>query len=527
MRRPLKPRFAARLHSSSTGALKRLETSVPPHAGKTGSPLRPAGEAAPMLRRLRAKFIGLNMALAALVLAASFATICYADYRADINNVHDRLMTAASRSLREPQLIPDAEPFHRSDGGGKGENGDSNENEGESENGDGGKGDAGAEDGAVAPTQDIGAGTNDPSFDPPRIGGPGAIERASLPVAVYYIADRTVMQLTERSGATVPEALLLKAVPDVVSSDESWGFLPDAGLYFAKRGEGPNLIVAFADGSAADGWQSLALALTAVGLGALALLFLLNLVFSRWALRPVQQAWAQQQQFIADASHELKTPLTVILANNAILRQRGGDTIASQRQWIESTQVEAERMQGLVTDMLDLARPAPEGAQASEGPAGIVDLSRLVEGEALTFEAVAFERELMWECAIDKGITVRGNATRLQRAVAVLLDNACKYTNAGGTVTVTLRAHASEAVLSVRNSGEPIDAADLPHLFDRFYRADKARTHNAVDSENDGAGGYGLGLAIARDIAQAHKGAIAITSTAQEGTTFTLRLPLV
>lgn len=532
MRRPLKPRFAARLHSSSTGALKRLETSVPPHAGKTGSPLRPAGEAAPMLRRLRAKFIGLNMALAALVLAASFATICYADYRADINNVHDRLMTAASRSLREPQLIPDAEPFHRSDGGGKGENGDSNENEGESENGDGGKGDAGAEDGAVAPTQDIGAGTNDPSFDPPRIGGPGAIERASLPVAVYYIADRTVMQLTERSGATVPEALLLKAVPDVVSSDESWGFLPDAGLYFAKRGEGPNLIVAFADGSAADGWQSLALALTAVGPGALALLFLLNLVFSRWALRPVQQAWAQQQQFIADASHELKTPLTVILANNAILRQRGGDTIASQRQWIESTQVEAERMQGLVTDMLDLARPAPEGAQASEGPAGIVDLSRLVEGEALTFEAVAFERELMWECAIDKGITVRGNATRLQRAVAVLLDNACKYTNAGGTVTVTLRAHASEAVLSVRNSGEPIDEADLPHLFDCFYRADAARTHNAADAENNGGepgantGGYGLGLAIARDIAQAHKGTIAVTSTAQEGTTFTLRLPL-
>ena len=144
----------------------------------------------------------------------------------------------------------------------------------------------------------------------------------------------------------------------------------------------------------------------------------------------MQRAWAQQQQFIADASHELKTPLTVILANNAILRQRGGDTIASQRQWIESTQVEAERMQGLVTDMLDLARPAPEGAQASEGPAGTVDLSRLVEGEALTFEAVAFERELMWECAIDKGITVRGNATRLQRAVAVLLDNACKYTNA-------------------------------------------------------------------------------------------------
>ena len=101
--------------------------------------------------------------------------------------------------------------------------------------------------------------------------------------------------------------------------------------------------------------------------------------------------------------------------------------------------------------------------------------------------------------------------------MAVLLDNACKYTDPGGTVAVTLRAATGDAVLSVRNSGEPIDAADLPHLFDRFYRTDKARTHNAVDSENDGAGGYG----------QAHKGAIAVTSTAQEGTTFTLRLPLV
>lgn len=179
-------------------------------------------------------------------------------------------------------------------------------------------------------------------------------------MAVYYIADRTVMQLTDRSGAIVPEALLVRAIPEVVSTAESWGYLPDVGLYFAKHEAGPDLMVAFADGGAADGWRSLALVLTAVGLGALGLLFLLNLVFSRWALRPVQRAWAQQQQFIADASHELKTPLTVILANNAILQQRGGDTIASQRQWIESTQVEAERMQGLVTDMLDLARPAPE-----------------------------------------------------------------------------------------------------------------------------------------------------------------------
>ena len=501
------------------GRPSKLRIIPRPHPANASAPKRSAGDGAtPMLRQLRTKFIALNMALAAIVLAASFTTICYADYRADIDDVRNRLMAATSRSLHEPQLIPDAGPFHRGEGP---REGDENAPDGGNTEDDGGRVDDGAAsdveagnaedatsgnagagesaEGGSAPTQDIGAGTSDPGFAPPRIGGPGTTEEASLPVAVYYIADRTVMQLTDRSGAIVPEALLVRAIPEVVSTAESWGYLPDVGLYFAKHEAGPDLMVAFADGGAADGWRSLALVLTAVGLGALGL---------------------------------LKTPLTVILANNAILRQRGGDTIASQRQWIESTQVEAERMQGLVTDMLDLARPAPEGAQASEGPAGIVDLSRLVEGEALTFEAVAFERELMWECAIDKGITVRGNATRLQRAVAVLLDNACKYTNAGGTVTVTLRAHASEAVLSVRNSGEPIDEADLPHLFDRFYRADAARTHNAADAENNGGepgantGGYGLGLAIARDIAQAHRGTIAVTSTAQEGTTFTLRLPL-
>lgn len=368
---PPKPRLASWLH---------------PKGVRT--PKRAADEAAPMLRQLRTKFIALNMALAALVLAASFATICYADYRADIDDVRNRLMAATSRSLHEPQLIPDAEPFHRgeapredgenaadADGtddddnraGNEAAGGTDADNDAEgatSGNANPGKSVEGAEtpaeDGsAPAPTQDIGAGTSDPGFAPPRIGGPGTAEEASLPVAVYYIADRTVMQLTDRSGATVPEALLVHAIPEVVSAEAPWGYLPDVGLYFAKHEAGPDLMVAFADGSAADGWRSLALVLTAVGLGALGLLFLLNLVFSRWALRPVQQAWAQQQQFIADASHELKTPLTVILANNAILRQRGSDTIASQRQWIESTQMEAERMQSLVTDMLDLARSGP------------------------------------------------------------------------------------------------------------------------------------------------------------------------
>lgn len=520
-----------------------------PQPPRTDQP-RPANDAAPMLRRLRAKFIGLNMAIAALVLAASFATICYADYRADIDDVRDTLMLAANRSLHEPQLIPNHEPFQRDDEGGgsilwEGPQTDVQDaREGAEEDG---RDDAeerpskpeeitdrnpDSESGEVPeahraqdanrpaeeePTPDIGAGTSDPGFAPPQIGGPGAVGETSLPVAVYYVSGHAVMQMTDRSGATVPDSLLQTAIPTVVRSQSPWGYLPEAGLYFAKRDAGPDLVIAFADGAAADGWRSLALVLSIVGLGALALLFLLNLVFSRWALRPVQHAWTQQQQFIADASHELKTPLTVILANNAILRQRGGDTIASQRQWIDSTQMEAERMQSLVADMLDLARPTTESSTASYEP---VDFSRLVEGEVLTFESVAFERDIIMESAVEENVVIRGDERKLQRAMAVLLDNACKYTNTGGSISVRLTTDERTATFAVTNSGAPIPAEDLPHLFDRFYRADKARTHEAP-------AGYGLGLAIARDIAQAHKGTLAVASSALAGTTFTLRLPLL
>lgn len=520
-----------------------------PQPLRTGQP-RPAGDAAPMLRRLRAKFIGLNMAIAALVLAASFATICYADYRADIDDVRGTLMLAANRSLHEPQLIPNHEPFQRNDEEGEDsilwegpqtdvqddrEETAENDRDGEKELA-GSEEDAGwnleAESGETPedrraqdasqpageePTPDIGAGTSDPGFAPPQIGGPGAMGETSLPVAVYYVAGHTVMQMADRSGATVPDSLLQTAIPEVIRSQSPWGYLPEASLYFAKRDAGPDLIIAFADGGASDGWRSLAFVLSIVGLGALTLLFLLNLVFSRWALRPVQQAWTQQQQFIADASHELKTPLTVILANIAILRQRGSDTIASQHQWIDSTQVEAERMQGLVADMIDLARPTTESGAASYEP---VDFSRLVEGEVLTFESVAFERKIIMESTVEETAVVRGDERKLQRAVAVLLDNACKYADTGGSIDVRLTTDDRAATFAVTNSGDPIAAEDLPYLFDRLYRADKARTHDAP-------AGYGLGLAIARDIAQAHRGTLAVASSASAGTTFTLRLPLL
>ena len=272
------------------------------------------------------------------------------------------------------------------------------------------------------------------------------------------------------------------------------------------------------DTSIRTSMRSLTLTSLMVGGAALALLFGICLFLADWALRPVKRVWNQQRQFISDASHELKTPLTVILANLSILSRHGGETVDSQHKWISSTEDEAQRMKGLVEDLLTLARLDEAGQTAPMPVMSDVDLSDAVTGELLTFEPVAFERGVELESDVAPGVTVRGDAAKLKQLTAILIDNACKYVDEGGVVEVTLSETGKYAKLAVRNTGAPIAPEDLPHVFDRFYRADKVRT--------SGAGGHGLGLAIARAIAEEHRGTLTVASTQEAGTTFTATLPI-
>lgn len=288
------------------------------------------------------------------------------------------------------------------------------------------------------------------------------------------------------------------------------------GLFYASIRTPDGLFVAFADKGAASSWKSLALIFAGVGVLALGAFFLISIFFSRWALNPVETAWTQQQRFVADASHELKTPLTVILASSAILKARPEESIESQSQWIDSTQSEALRMQELVNDMLELARPASASKDCHYREE--VDFTDLVENLALQFESVAFEKGVSIECRIDPEVKVHGNKKRLQRLASTLIDNACKYAESGSTVTVRLSKSIKDATLSVHNTGQTIPAEDLPHIFDRFYRTDKARTSET--------GGFGLGLAIAREVAQNHGGDICAESSKSKGTTFSATILL-
>ena len=271
------------------------------------------------------------------------------------------------------------------------------------------------------------------------------------------------------------------------------------------------------DTSIRTAMRSLTLTSLMVGGAALALLFGICLFLADWALRPVKRVWNQQRQFISDASHELKTPLTVILANLSILSRHGGETVDSQRKWISSTEDEAQRMKGLVEDLLTLARLDEAGQTAPMPVMSDVDLSDAVTGELLTFEPVAFERGVELESDVAPGVTVRGDAAKLKQLTAILIDNACKYAGLGGRVDVKLARRDGRIQLSVTNTGDVIPPEQLSHVFERFYRADKART--------GGKSGYGLGLAIAAGIARLHGGDIAATSDAEHGTVFSVTLP--
>ena len=166
-------------------------------------------------------------------------------------------------------------------------------------------------------------------------------------------------------------------------------------------------------------------------------------------------------------------------------------------------------MQQLVSDLLllaqlDAGKDAQGGTLNGSEAFALLDFSDVVEAELLQFESVAFERGVQLGGTVEQQIQVRGDASRLHRLMATLLDNACKYADNGGTVTVTLECAGRAAQLAVHNTGPAIAPDDLPHVFDRFYRADKARTRDE--------GGYGLGLAIAQEIAEEHGGTISATS---------------
>ena len=320
-------------------------------------------------------------------------------------------------------------------------------------------------------------------------------------------------QITGGTYANLENTDELTAIlQDCLSQDRREGTIAAYHLRYLRQDNGLYEKLAFVDMSMEQAvLRKMMGSYLFIALASLLLLLGVSILLSRWATRPVEKAWTQQRQFLSDASHELKTPLTVILSNAELLEQ--AQLSDKPARWTDNILSEAGRMRSLVEEMLTLARAdnMVRTAVLTE-----VSLSDIAADCALAFEPVAFEAGKSLDYTLAENITVLGDREKLRQLISVLLDNAIKYGADGGTVTLSLEKTDRQAKLTVSNPGDPIPPEQLGHLFERFYRADDSRGEKS---------GFGLGLSIAQTIAAEHKGTLKAESD-DISTRFLYTMPL-
>lgn len=308
-------------------------------------------------------------------------------------------------------------------------------------------------------------------------------------VAVSYEGE--ILEVKNGMSGVHTDETLKNLAQSIIKSGRNNGI--ENNLAFLKVDKGGYILVAFMDNTVVNESAITLFRYTLIFGGvALVLFFFLSVFLARKIVNPLEENYQKQKQFISDAGHELKTPVSVVSANAELLFREIGDN-----QWLQNIQYENERMGMLVGQLLDLARTENVASQMEH-----IDFSRLVAGETLPFESVAFEKGLTLNTNITSNICVVGNSTQLKQIVSILLDNAIRHSKEKGEVWLTLTKEHEFAKLSVINKGDEIPAEQRDHIFERFYRVDTAR--NGEDKH------YGLGLAIAKAITTTHKGNIAV-----------------
>ena len=306
-------------------------------------------------------------------------------------------------------------------------------------------------------------------------------------------AEGTLMRLDGTENYTEDDAqTLLDYVLEKGKTDGWYGSLQ----YFRKDYDRGTLVV-FSDRSAEQLLlHKVLLVSILVFLLMEGVVFLLTMILTKRAMRPMQETFERQRQFISDAGHELKTPLTIISANVDILHDEIGEN-----KWLSYIQSQAERMRVLVGEMMNLTK-----LEMGDKEKDFVDfsLSEAVSGAALPFEGQAFEQEKQLELEIQEDISYHGNPDQIKQLVGIFMDNALKYSKEHGEIRVTLQQVQNKKTLKVYNTGKGIPESEKEKIFQRFYRSDASRAR--------ATGGYGLGLSIAQSIADAHKIRIQVES---------------
>lgn len=336
--------------------------------------------------------------------------------------------------------------------------------------------------------------------DPFRLEHPGGRRgEVKLPYFSLHIGEQG--ELVQSSGGGFYDLsdsdFLESIIEEASASGMSEGLLEDYSLRFSRVAVKDGEIIVFVDiSSELATLNSLLRTCAFIGVISFIVFLAISILLSGWVARPVDRAWQQQRQFVTNASHELKTPLTVIATNADLLSSDDCDEESRLRLSAGILSM-SRQMSVLVQQMLELARADSGQAEPSFSN---IDLSKLVSDAVLPFEPIFFERGITLESQICNGISILGDRSQLCQLTDILLDNAQKYSSKDSTTCITLKKSGrNHCILTVSNQGDPISKEDQKNIFKRFYRVDTARSSG---------NGFGLGLSIAESIVRQHKGRI-------------------
>lgn len=310
--------------------------------------------------------------------------------------------------------------------------------------------------------------------------------------SVVLNEDGQALQTDIAQIAAVDEESAQLYAQSAVESGHTAGFLDDY-RYLVLAEEGNTRVIFLDCGRSLSSFRTTLLASVALSLLGLLAVLVLLLILSHRIVRPVAESYEKQKQFITDAGHELKTPMTIISADAELAEMECGEN-----QWLADIRRQTERLTGLTNDLIYLSRMEEE-----QPPLQVIEfpLSDMAEEMALPFLAPAKSQEKELALHIQPMLSFTGDEKAIRQLISILLDNALKYSPAGGQLELRLEKQGRNILLTVTNATiQPVEKDKLSHLFDRFYRSDQSR-----NSQN---GGYGLGLSIARSIVLAHKGKI-------------------
>lgn len=342
---------------------------------------------------------------------------------------------------------------------------------------------------------------------------PDGVDDDTYDIAFTVLIDEDGEIISPQTGGiALSEKAFSRAVSEAYDSDYERGTLGTLDLSFKKEETEQGTIISFLSRENLNSrMKEVFMQAMTAGIVSILLFLYISKRLGDMAIAPVEEAWTQQKQFLADASHDLKTPITVILANNNIITAHRDSTVESQMKWIESTSEEAARMRELVDKMLELAK---NEATTEELKFGEVNISDAVENAILQFEVVAFERNITIESGVQPGIVIKTNRTTFSKILEILFDNAIKYSDESGKINVALYQSSKKIYFTINNHGDYIKEDELPHIFERFYRTNKERK----------VGGHGLGLSLAKKKCDLLGIKISVESNEADGTTFTLQM---